>query len=337
MKAKNITGQPPGGKRTPISELLPLDTPLLMQIFPIYRCNFRCKYCTFSIDKDKRGFISDKEIFPLDLFKRIINDSVYFPSKIRVLRFVGMGEPLLHPDILEMIAHAKDSNKFERIELLTNGSLLTQKISDSLISAGLTKLLISIQGTSKEKYKEISGVNLNFNDFINNIRYIYDNRKQCQIHIKIIDCALDGIDDEMWFFELFGDICDTIGIEKAGPIYPDVAYNKEIPTGDINQYNCEAGNSNICTQPFFSIQINPDGNVVPCYSIDYPKIMGNINTEYIVNIWNGKIYNQFRHDMLSGISCNNICENCLIFRHRSYQEDTLNDKKIQELKECYKR
>jgi len=66
MKAKDISGKAPGGARRKLAEALPLDTPLVVQFFPVYACNFTCKYCTFSIPKDERGFISDKVTMEFD-------------------------------------------------------------------------------------------------------------------------------------------------------------------------------------------------------------------------------------------------------------------------------
>jgi MoaA/NifB/PqqE/SkfB family radical SAM enzyme len=51
MKAKNISGQAPGGKRTKLADVLPLDTPFVVQIFPDYACNLRCNYCIHWMDK----------------------------------------------------------------------------------------------------------------------------------------------------------------------------------------------------------------------------------------------------------------------------------------------
>ena len=174
MKAKNISGQAPGGKRTKLADVLPLKTPFVIQIFPIYTCNFSCNYCIFSVDKAKRGFISDKIIMDFDLYKKCIDDIAKFPSKVKVLRFVGIGEPLLHKNIGDMIKYANSKNIANIVELLTNGSLLTPETSKSLISAGLSRLVISLQGTTKEHYQKISGVNIDFKTFIENLKYDKD-------------------------------------------------------------------------------------------------------------------------------------------------------------------
>ena len=81
FKAKDISGQAPGGKRTVLAEVLPLDTPFVVQIFPIYACNFKCCYCIFSVDKMKRGFISDEIVMNFNLYKKCIDDMTRFPTR----------------------------------------------------------------------------------------------------------------------------------------------------------------------------------------------------------------------------------------------------------------
>jgi radical SAM protein with 4Fe4S-binding SPASM domain len=270
------------------------------------------------------------------LFQKCINDLTEFPDKIKVLRFVGMGEPLLHKQLPEMIKYAADTQRFDRIEIITNASLLTNSLSDKLISANLTKLLVSIQGTSAKKYKEISNIDINIDKFIGNITYFYEHRNACKIHIKIADCALEDEQDKELFFKLFGDICNTIGIEKIGPIHPGVDYNKELVENNqqYNQYGENFTPVDMCTQPFYMMQINPDGNVVPCFSVPYPQILGNCINESLLNIWNGLNYNRFRLNLLNKQTDDLLCSSCQIFKHRAHDSDDLNTK-IDILKSYY--
>ena len=87
------------------------------------------------------------------LFKKCIDDMKKFPNKIKVLRFVGIGEPLLHPRIADMVDYA--SGLPEKIEMITNGSLLTLGMITDLLHCGLNRMVVSIQGTSSRRYKEV--------------------------------------------------------------------------------------------------------------------------------------------------------------------------------------
>ncbi len=339
-KAKNISGQAPGGKRTKLADVLPLDTPFVVQIFPIYACNFKCNYCIFQLDKAKRGFISDKIVMDFDLYKKCIDDMALFPNKVKVLRIVGIGEPLLHKNIVDMVEYAVSKDIANTVEILTNASLLTPKMSDLLISAGLLRLVVSLQGTTKEKYQKVSGVNIDFEKFIENLRYFYNNKGNAQLYIKIIDCALDSKDDEKKFYEIFGDICDTIAIEHTVPIHSGVDYKKVLKNKDmsVTQFGLPISKVKICPQPFFTLQINPDGKIVPCYSFEYPEIMGDCNNQSVQEIWNGKKFQNFRRKMLDGTKnvCK-TCENCELIKYRLFPEDNLNNdaerlKKLYEIK-----
>ncbi|HUW22028.1 MAG TPA: radical SAM/SPASM domain-containing protein [Candidatus Bathyarchaeia archaeon] len=328
MKATDISGQAPGGKRTRLAAVLPLATPFVVQIFPIYACNFKCNYCIFHLDKNKRGFISDKVVMDLGLYKKCVDDMAKFPNKIKVVRFVGIGEPLLHPNIAEMVAYTASKKIARTVEMLTNASLLTPKMSDSLISAGLTRLVVSLQGTTKEKYKEVCQTDIDFEEFVKNLRYFFENKGDTQMYIKIIDCALQGKDDEKKFYKIFGDLCDTIAIEHMVPIHSNVDYEKIIKGKKMSftQFGLPVSEVKICPQPFFHFQINPDGKIVPCYSFEYPEILGDCHEESVVKIWNGKKFQSFRRRMLDGVSqMPKICPNCDLIKYRLFPEDVLND------------
>lgn len=339
MKAKDISGQAPGGGRTRLADVLPLDTPFVIQIFPIYACNFKCGYCIFSVDKASRHFISDKVIMDFGLYKKCIDDIAEFPSKIKVLRFVGIGEPLLHKNIVDMIKYAVAKNVANTVEILTNASLLTPEISDALVAAGLSRLVVSLQGTNQNKYHDVCEANIDFDNFIGNLGYFFNRKGRVHVYFKIVDCALDNKEDEQRFYDVFGDICDTLAIEYAVPIHAGIDYEKILKNKDtaVTQFGLPVvAEVKICPQPFFHLQINPDGKVVPCYSFEYPGIMGDCNTESVKDIWNGKKFQHFRRTMLDGSK--NVCEicaNCKIIKYRLFPEDVLNND-AERVKEFYK-
>lgn len=326
MKAKIVSGNAPGGKRTPLAEVLPLDTPLVVQYFPIYACNFTCEYCYFAVPKDKRAFVSDWPIMKYDLYKRSIDEFTQFKDKLKTLRFVGMGEPLLHKDIAKMVDYAVSKNVAERVEILTNGSLLTREMSDDLIDAGLSRLVISLQGLTAEKYHEISNSKIDFDEFVSNIGYFYERKKDTHLYIKIVDYALDSKNGEQQFYDIFGEICDSMAIENVVPIMPFLDYENVLPKKDEakTQYGFSVPDVEVCPQAFFTMQINPDGKVVPCYQINYPGFMGDLNHQTVQEVWNGEGYRNFRLSMLEGREqVNKVCRDCNFIKYRMFPEDDL--------------
>lgn len=332
MRAKLLSGEAPGGKRENLAQRLPLSAPYVVQFFPIYACNFTCKYCHHSIPKAERKFVTEWPVMKYELFEKCIKELGQFPEKIRTLRFVGMGEPLLHKDIVRMVREAKQSGVANTVELITNGYLLTHEMSDGLIDAGLDRLVISLQGTNAGKYQDICGVTMDFEQFVGNIRYLYERKEErrsgLQIYCKIVDIALDGEEDRRKYFDLFGDICDTIGVETAVPIFPEVAMNEELYEAQAmkTQFGLPARHVKVCPQAFYTMQINPDGKIVGCYAVYYPRILDDCNSKSLVDIWNGEGYTLFRRQMLDGREhvCK-FCEECTINDFRIFPEDDISD------------
>ncbi|MGE5499281.1 MAG: radical SAM protein [Syntrophothermus sp.] len=337
MKAKIISGNAPGGARTPLAEVLPLKTPFVVQIFPIYACNFTCEYCFMSVPRNERGFVSDWPVMKLDLYKKCIDEFLQMPDQLKVLRFVGMGEPLLHKSIAEMISYAVEKKVAQRVELLTNASLLTPQLSNALIEAGLSRLVISLQGLSSEKYHQISHIDIDYGKFVDNIRYFYEHKKDTHVYIKIVDYALNETENKEKFYEIFSNICDTIAVENAVPIMPGVDYEKVLidANGSSTQFGLPVSEIQVCPQAFFTMQINPDGKVVPCYQIAYPGIMGDLNNQTVGQVWNGQVYNEFRKTMLSGRHLNKVCSECNFIRYRLFPEDDLQNH-VARLKDLYR-
>jgi radical SAM protein with 4Fe4S-binding SPASM domain len=337
LKARDISGQAPGGKRIILKEVLPLDTPFVVQIFPVYACNFKCHYCILSTDYAKRGFISDKKVMNFCLYKKCIDDIAKFRHKIKVLRFVGIGEPLLHKNIAEMVKYAVLKDVANRVEIITNASLLTPKMADALISAGLCRLVVSLQGTTKEKYQKVCAANIDFKKFVGNLRYFFNHKGNAEIYLKIVDYALEDKTDKEKFYEIFGDICDTLAIEYIVSFHSSINYKNILKDKKrlVTQFGLPVSKFKVCPQSFFTLQINPDGKVVPCYSWDYPAIMGDCNNQSVCEIWNGAQFQHFRRTMLNGVkSAGPVCANCNIIKYRLFPEDRLDDD-VQRLKKLY--
>lgn len=329
MRATLLEHQAPGGARRRLEDALPLATPYVVQIFPIYACNFKCTYCHFSIEQSQRKFVTDRLSMDFALYKKCVNDMMKFPEQIKTLRFVGMGEPLLHKDIADMVAYTKEKNIADRVEIITNASLLKPELSDALIAAGLDRMVISVQGTNEKKYQAVSEANIMMEQFLDGIRYFYEQKKSTHVYIKIVDIALEDAQDKQRFLDLFGDICDTIGIETAIPLYPDVAYNEVLAQQQhVTQYGTSLQETEICPQPFYLMQINPDGKVVGCHSISpYPAILGDATKESVTEIWNGEAFNRFRRRMLDGKdSVCECCRECTLMKYRTFEEDRIQNK-----------
>lgn len=338
-EVKQLEGSTPGGVRECLACALPLEMPYLIQIFPVYACNFRCGYCIYSLDRKQHGYISNETFLPMELFCKIVDDVKRTGKKLKMLRFAAIGEPLLHPEIAEMVAYAKRNEIADSIDIVTNASLLTNEVSDKLINAGLSRLRISLEGLSDEDYRRHSSVSLNFENLVENIRYFYEHTKETKIYIKIIDYMVQEKKKRETFREIFAPIAHEIAVEHLTPTISEIDYDRlsegmkmdKPQNGDVLQ------NSQICSQPFYMMQINPDGNVVPCCSMKYPCVLGTVKAETVEEIWKGKAYNQFRRELLNGVKSmdRKVCSECKLYLYDMHQEDRL-DEEAERLRELYR-
>lgn len=328
MKARVITNQTPVGQRSQLAPALPLATPYMVQVFPVYACNFKCNYCVLSLPKAERGYISDQKFLDFDLYRKCIDDIRCFPDKLRMLRFAGTGEPLLHPQIANMVEIAASAGVAESIDIVTNGVLLTPELAQKLVTSGLNRIRISIQGVSREKYREITGTYSDLERIVDSVAYLYSIRNKTEVYVKIIDSTLNTPEDQEKFYRLFGDIADTLAIEHLLPATPLIDYSLIAgrATMDRTQNGAEVATTDICPQPFYMLQINPDGFAVPCCGMESPLKLANVANNSLVDIWRGNTLNAFRRTMLSGHrSKNQVCAHCEQFRFAMFPEDVLDD------------
>lgn len=320
--------------RKQLHEVLPLNTPFTLNIAVSSVCNFKCNYCIHSLSKnelDKKNF--KRENMNWDVFNKIIEDAKKFDEAFKVVTFTGTGEPLCNKNLPEMIKIVKQNDITDRTQFLTNGELLNEKLILELIDAGIDDIRISLQGLSGKKYKEICGKDIDFDKFVKNIEFLYNNKKDCKLYIKIIDIALDKGEEEQ-FYNIFSKICDKIFIEKALPIFDGVEYEnllscekKEILDNGkvINMYGEVIERQMVCPQPFFAITIWPDGEIYPCCMPENPCNYGNIKKEDLKEVWFGDKRKKFLMMQLNKDRLNNkICNECY-YASLCQQEDNLDN------------
>lgn len=325
MKAKIVTGL--AGKRTNLGEVLPLNTPFSVHVFPAYVCNFKCSYCLHNLSESQlREMSFKKELMNFDVFVKGISSIKAFPTKLKTLIFAGHGEPLMNKRIADMVAYAKNQDIAERIEIVTNGYLLTPALSDALINAGLDLLRVSIQGLSKEKYEEVVGVPVNFESLMKNLRYFYENKTNTKVYIKIIDVGLDSKEEEQKFYDMFGSICDEIAVEYVIPFAAGVDYSTMGTEFDKCKQGHKQIKTNICAMPFYMLAIEPDGSVVPCCSTRPTIKLGKVQDDLLSEIWNSQRLRSFQVTHLKGEREKfPVCRECTVPTHGMQQGDYLDN------------
>jgi len=314
------------GDRVILSNAIPLDTPFTIGVSPSNACNFKCNYCVQSLDniilKEKYEF--KKEIMKYDTFEKILLQLKQFPKKIKLLTFMGQGEPLLNKELPKMIKIAKCLDVAERIDVVTNASLLIPSKSIELIESGLNVLRISLQGITSKKYKDISNIDLDFAELVNNIKY-FDNisKGKCKVYVKIMNVSLIK-NEEKDFYDIFNNITDRMFIEQIKPVYDGVDYNNFEYSLSTDRRGLEHEKRYVCSQPFFTLSIWPNGEVIPCSAIHKVCSLGNVNESSLLNMWNSKKLKNFQIMQLKKLRHNHPqCKVCVAPDDCLHPEDVL--------------
>ncbi len=101
---------------------------------PTSECNLNCEMCFRHTWVDETPGDMRWETFEKALMS--------MPETVETVFFGGMGEPLFHPRILDMVRAAAQTGR--RVELLTNGTLLNEAAAEGLLTAGLNALWVSM-------------------------------------------------------------------------------------------------------------------------------------------------------------------------------------------------
>lgn len=315
-----------GNERVKLSEFVPLSTPFSMFVFPTTYCNFKCIYCGYSLGYKKMNekYSFEPQNMTIETYKKVVDQIKKFPKKLKMLSLTGQGEPLINKNLPLMIKLAKDADIAERIEIITNASLLTKSMSDALIDAGLDTLRISLQGLSSRKYKEICGADIDFDEFMNNIKYFYNHKKNTNLFVKTMDVSLER-EEEDKFYKLFGDCTDRMYIEKMLPAYDGVKITKGMNV-DYDRYGVKHEKRDVCPLPFFMLGVFPNGDVEPCDTLYKPIILGNINENNLIEMWNGDKLKEFwKLQLKKNRYDNKKCAVCCAPDDVSHKEDVLDD------------
>jgi len=115
-------------------------------IEPTNACNLDCTTCMRNVWDEPLGKM------PMALFTKILEDLQSF-DPLPSIFFGGFGEPLAHPEILQMLTATRRAG-FE-VELITNGTLLNAAAAEQLVAFGLNRLWVSIDGASPTSYADV--------------------------------------------------------------------------------------------------------------------------------------------------------------------------------------
>ena len=125
-----------------------------LRISLIDKCNFRCQYCVPS--DAELSYLLNRELLTNREIITLVKD-VFIPLGFRKFRLTG-GEPLLRPQVTDLVSELASLPQTQDIAMTTNGFLLA-KMAQSLYNAGLKRINISLDSLNKRTFDRIIGNN----------------------------------------------------------------------------------------------------------------------------------------------------------------------------------
>jgi radical SAM protein with 4Fe4S-binding SPASM domain len=255
-------------RRSKFVDLVPLHKnfpmPTWVELSLIDVCNRKCSFCPKADDSvapDTHQKMTRKIID--EIHDQLLE--IHFSGTISLC---GYGEPLLHKDISYIVKKLANVSK---VEVITNGDVLSSKRLQELYLADVSKVLVSMYDGPEqiEKFKDMA--------------------KKANVP-----------DDLMILRDRWYDQYNDFGVKltnRAGTI----------KTGDqvkLDKYKT-------CYYPTYQLLVDWNGNVYLCPQDWQRKVsMGNIMQETIYQIWTGSSLTKYRKNLLSGKRCNSPCKEC---------------------------
>lgn len=324
-------------KRQCLKEVIPLEKPFSLLFEPASICNFKCVQCFQSV-KDVEKVMPRGQMNFEDLTKMIDDLKKWKGSKIKVIRIIGFGEPFVNKNTAKMVSYIKKSDISERLEITSNGSLLTEEVAEELVEAGLDYIRISIYSALQDRHEEITQNNIDIKNIYNNIKVLQEIKKKKNkdkpfVYIKMLDSFNEN--ENKAFFDMYSDVADEIALEKPHN-WLDVQEKNFINDlyGDDINVNEKGTIKKVCPQPFKMMSIKFNGDVIVC-DPDWMcnTKVGNALENTLENIWHSKEMKEFWKIQIEGRRYENeSCKRCT-FINDNYTLDNIDGISIDKIKE----
>ena len=280
------------------------------------RCNAKCVWCP-------NPNLTNVGSMDMDVYRKIIDD---FGTRGGVVTFGTFGEPLMDKHMEERIDYLKRYPKIHKVEVLTNGFFLNEKIVPTLLKHGVG-VDISLDELDKETFEDVK--KMSFDVVRDNIVYfLEENKKSVQpvpinIRIKTLKTVEETMDQELFKIitshdcsVVLNSIDDNIISNWAGKLDKD-AFIKDYKISTVNQTNYTHKRFNQynvapCTQLWKWMVVYWDGSVVLCCADMFSQtVVGDLKTNSIAEVWNGSKMKNYRAQMVRRKRFDvPICQDC---------------------------
>jgi radical SAM protein with 4Fe4S-binding SPASM domain len=268
-----------------------------------------------SISADKKGMME------FDNFTKVVKQ---FAPWAKTISLSGaLGEPLLNPDLVDMIKYCKEIRMSSSV--VTNATLLNEDLSREMLKAGVGEIRISIDGTTKDTYESIR-IGAKFEKVIDNIQTLTELRKKLRAFGTIVGMQMTVMEKNLKEVPEMVKLANRLGVKELtiGGLnelaYPTREYlksfkgetNVDVQTASVifQKANQIAKDLNIalhienftpCDAIWVHTYVTWNGYVTPCCWAPDPEGInfGNVFEEKFSHIWNNQAYQNFRKAVYS--------------------------------------
>lgn len=278
-----------------------IKLPVLSEVALTYACNIKCAFCYADCTHKKNPSQLDTKGF-----KRVL-DIIRHEAEVPSVSFTG-GEPLLYEDLPQLIKYASKTNKM-RVNLITNGTLITPGKAKELSRSGLSSAQVSIESAIAAQHDAITGIPGSHAASVAGFKALKEAGITVHPHITMCKMNRDTLSQ-------YPDFCKSIGSERfssnlvipagrgrdeeltisyseIGKIVKNIQsisskkgikfmWYSPTPICLFNPLSSGLGNKG-CSACEGLLSIDPQGNILPCSS--WPEPMGNILEEGFENVW----------------------------------------------------
>ena len=286
--------------------------PTFVSVEPANFCQLSCPECPVS-QRD----VESKKVLSLGDFKRILEQ---VKGSVHTLQFYFQGEPLLNKNLPEMIHLAHEAGLYTIVS--TNALAITPLLAKRLMLAGLSRILVSIDGLSEESYGAYrKGGSLHkAMEGLVTLRQAKE-ATGSRTHIELQMLRLRTNENE-WStisqrYRKMG--ADSLTLKTAQlydyknghPLMPSNEKYSRYVKGKDGLYHLKHKVGRSCHRLWTGCVITVAGDVLPCcYDKAGQYSFGNIFTASLSEIYHSEKANRFRRTILQKRSRPSICHNC---------------------------
>ena len=156
------------------------------------RLNLSCPFCSVDAGPNSRSRVTDYQV-ELDYLMEAAAEIAPFKGPGVECHIDSPGEPMLYPDIVELVSRLKAIKEVSVVSMQSNGTLLDEERIRALEEAGLDRINLSIHSLQPEKAAFLAGIP-GFD--IENIKQSAKVIAESKIDLMIAPVFIPGINDE---------------------------------------------------------------------------------------------------------------------------------------------